>query len=549
MQNLIESEEVVEVYDKDLSTSPSDLSSQDRIPENPAWLFSTQKLSPPEGVVTTETIDTSILWTAYTENVAPLIRIFHHPTMKKLWQEASSGIRTLTAIEETAFGSIYFAASVSLQDSETRHLFNRSKEQVVEVQRRSIEQRFQDNDLLNTGSVMALQAFVLYLIALRRLDDTRLVLSLLGIAVRLAMSLGLQRDGLKFKVDFLDVELRRRVWWRLSLLDFELSNDHGVDPLLRNDASDTSLPSNIDDEDLHLGMAQPPVAKMGFTEMTPSLVRFEIGAIARKLLYTAPGSQRISLQQQKTVIEDLQARLRDRYLNYCSNDHPLQWSTTVVARSKVTMLWVSMYHQLQHVAAAPSPDLNDKMITDVMEIVDDVRDLESNAKSVNWGWYFHNDVQWLATVYLLNELIRRPPDALSDRAWDVLKQARDQWYANAGSKVRLQGMLFKPMRALTNRAFWVREGKQPPYRKPMPDIMESFPEFKVSDDFDFPSLQYPDATHYSPLPFMGNVGGTQSQSDLSGWGHGFAPAPEQMETFMLPLWNQDWQFLAQNAPP
>ena len=306
MQNLLQNEDVIDVYDKDLSTSPSEISSQDRTPDNPAWLFSRQQASSTHDIGTSDVLDTSVLWTAYVENVAPLIKIFHSPTMKKLWQESSSGAKSLTSVEETAFGSIYFAAAVSLQDSETQQLFNRRKDDIIQTQRRSLEKSFLDIALLNTSSVMSLQAFLLYLITLRRLDDTRLVLTMVGAAARLAISLGLQRDSSKFKVDFFDAEMRRRLWWQLSLLDFELSNDHGVDPLLRNDTSDTTLPLNIDDEDIRPGMTQAPVARLAFTGMSPSLVRFEISAIARKLLYTTADSRKMNLQDQRTAIEDLQ---------------------------------------------------------------------------------------------------------------------------------------------------------------------------------------------------------------------------------------------------
>ena len=202
------------------------------------------------------------------------------------------------------------------------------------------------------------------------------------------------------------------------------------------------------------------------------------------------------------------------------------------------MLWVSMYHQLQHLSRAPSQDLNDKMLTAVMEIVENVRDLESNPSTVQWGWYFHNDVQWPATVYLLNEIIKRPPDSLSGLAWEVLKQARDQWYENAGSKLRLQGMLFKPMRALTNRAFWVKEGKQPPLRAPMSNAIDPIPEFKISEDLEFNPANYAGFPEYSLFSAMPNMEDSSTQPDVAGFEMDFIPAPEQMENFMLPLWNQ-----------
>jgi hypothetical protein len=43
--------------------------------------------------------------------------------------------------------------------------------------------------------------------------------TLTGLAIRIAHSLGLHRDGTNFDVSPFDTEMRRRCWWQICVLD------------------------------------------------------------------------------------------------------------------------------------------------------------------------------------------------------------------------------------------------------------------------------------------------------------------------------------------
>lgn len=70
---------------------------------------------------------------------------------------------------------------------------------------------------------MVLQAFVIFLAVLRRNDNARVVWTLTGLAVRIAQVIGVHRDGIYFGLVPFEVEMRRRLWWQVCLLDARAS--------------------------------------------------------------------------------------------------------------------------------------------------------------------------------------------------------------------------------------------------------------------------------------------------------------------------------------
>src|ERR1700710_1625601 len=93
-----------------------------------------------------------------------------------------------------------------------------------------------------------------------------------GIAIRLAQSIGLHRDGAVMKLPVLATEIRRRLYWELRMLDLGCAEDCGLLPT-HTYGADTRLPVNCNDEDLHPGDTTPPPEREGFTDMTYMTIR------------------------------------------------------------------------------------------------------------------------------------------------------------------------------------------------------------------------------------------------------------------------------------
>ena len=199
-----------------------------------------------------------ILWEVFKENVDPVVRLLHRPTAKNILMNAASSVDRVSRAAEALLFSIYFGAVVSLTEEQCRQLLDEDKKALIKKYRFATEQALARADFLNSSSLMCLQAFVFFLVFVRHMDDSRLVWALGGLAIHIAQALGIHRDGTHFGLTPFDIEMRRRLWWHISILDNRSSEDHGTDPTFTEQFYDTKLPLNVNDEDIYPEMKERP---------------------------------------------------------------------------------------------------------------------------------------------------------------------------------------------------------------------------------------------------------------------------------------------------
>lgn len=91
---------------------------------------------------------------------------------------------------------------------------------------------------------------------------------MLAVLTRLGLGLGLHRDGTHFGLSPFETEMRRRLWWYIYLLEFQLSDCQATTPQIRLGDYDTRMPLNINDDDLSTSLVELPQERTGFTELT-----------------------------------------------------------------------------------------------------------------------------------------------------------------------------------------------------------------------------------------------------------------------------------------
>ena len=226
-------------------------------------------------------------WEVYVQNIDPLVKILHVPSAEKLLREAIDNIDHIARPTEAIMFAVYFSVVISLTAEECRDRLQQDKEIALKRYRFGVEQALAKTDFLGTQELVVLQAFTLFLVCVRRYDDTRFVWSLTGVAIRSATSLGIHRDGEQFGLDPFTTELRRRLWWQICTLDVRASEDQGTEPSIVDAAFDTKLPRNINDTDIWPGMTGIPEERVGFTDMSFVLVRLvPLGAVYKWMLET-----------------------------------------------------------------------------------------------------------------------------------------------------------------------------------------------------------------------------------------------------------------------
>ena len=283
--------------------------------------------------------------------------------------------------------------------------------------------------------------------------------------MRIAQSLGLHRDGTKFGLSPFDTEMRRRLWWQVCILDVRASEDHGSDPSILDQSFDTEFPLSINDSDLDPDATEPPTPRVGVSEMTFCLIRYELCSLTRKLSYVPPGATRqqraalITLEEKEQLVKECAERLEEKYLRYCEEAGPLYWVAATVARLITAKMSLIIYHPLIQPGKCStlSQDTKDRLFMSSIEIVEYGRILESEATTKQWGWLFHTYVQWHAIAYILGELCIRPHSMIVDRAWRAVDGVFNDLGGVVSHSESTTSMLWQPMRKLMARARWKRE--------------------------------------------------------------------------------------------
>ena len=106
------------------------------------------------------------LWQTFLENVNPLTKILHAPTVQQQILEAMGELSNLGRELEALMFSIYCVALVSLQPGEVEKTLGESKKKLLSRFRRGAQAALNNATFLRTSNLMVLQAFILYLVSL-----------------------------------------------------------------------------------------------------------------------------------------------------------------------------------------------------------------------------------------------------------------------------------------------------------------------------------------------------------------------------------------------
>ncbi|WYZ44617.1 hypothetical protein EsH8_VII_001053 [Colletotrichum jinshuiense] len=370
------------------------------------------------------------MWQVYQENVEPLLKILHIPTMEKLIRDMRRNIDELTPGNEALLFSIYYAAITSMEDEEVEKNFGSKKEEMLSQYRFALEQALAKANFLNTSDMVVLQAFVLFLTLVRREDDTRFCWTLTGLAIRIAQGLGIHRDGTNFNLPPFETEMRRRLWWAICTLDLRSAEELGSDLTIIDRSFDTELPSNVNDSDIEPGMTEVPKSRLGRTDCAVSLVRYEICSLSRRLhtvgsamAGVCPRDASSSLAERERMLIEVYDRVEEKFLQHCfTDDDPLFWMAAMIARVIMAKMSLVIYQPMLFPGNGHelSGDIRDRLFISAIEIVEYNYILNTDPRCKQWRWLFQTYRQWHAIAYILMEAGRRPWSATSERGWEAV---------------------------------------------------------------------------------------------------------------------------------
>lgn len=315
-------------------------------------------------------------------------------------------------------------------------------------------------DFLNVPDIVLVQAFVIFLSLLRRHDSPRFVWMMVGMAIRMAQSLGLHRDGSHFKnLSPYDVEIRRRVWWTICMLDVRASEDQGTEYTIPIGSFDTKIPLNINDADIGPETKEMPPERRALTDMTFPVDVFKICELTRQIMSPGNKEHAPSLQEQIHLVQELYNVIEQEYIHTSKEDVSIVWSVGITC-VRLTMSKMTLMIHLPLLGPSmdekASDEIRNKLLVSAIEVAEWNHALNAEQAWRQWRWMYQTYTHWHAIVILLIEISRRPLSPIVERAWIALHSS---WLIPAQPDMDKRLQIWIPLRKLMAKARKHREAE------------------------------------------------------------------------------------------
>ena len=134
---------------------------------NDLLLFGSSKSDVPLSTLHPPQVHIFRLWQIYLDNVNPILKVTHTPTLQSRLLEAAADVTSITPPLEALMFSIYCVAVISLHDEECKSSFAASKDELLSRYQVACQQALQNCRILRSTELDSLVALFLYLVSLR----------------------------------------------------------------------------------------------------------------------------------------------------------------------------------------------------------------------------------------------------------------------------------------------------------------------------------------------------------------------------------------------
>ena len=374
------------------------------------------------------------LWQLFIENVDPLTKVVHVPTLQSTIHKAVSNIETIPRGFEALMFAIYGAAVVSLKDDECKQKFYEPRKVLLSRYISATKAALSQAKFTRTTSLVVLQALVLHLVSVRDIYAPRSMWCLTGLAVRIAQGMGLERDGTFLGLPPFETEIRRRIWWLIKSHDFRAAELCGLPKFrdLDTGAESTKWPTNVNDNQLYPGMPSLVVESSKLTDMVfvaskYELTNFAAGRIAifrRQGKNSSQWDTNVSGSDKREIDEalrELEEILETKYLRYCDPSKPLHLLTMLVARYAANVVRFLTHHPRRWASIERTPLSERQWVWEIsVKLLEQQNMLQSNPQLKQFSWHAAFFQQWHAFIHVLDTLRANPLIADAEKAWQLI---------------------------------------------------------------------------------------------------------------------------------
>ncbi|PYI31709.1 C6 zinc finger domain protein [Aspergillus indologenus CBS 114.80] len=469
------------------------------------------------------------LWQTYLDNVDPLLKVTHTPTLQSRIIDAAADLAQVAPALEALMFSIYCMALLSCTDEDCRKVLGATRKEKLGSYQLACQQALRRCDVFRAPDRDSLTALFLYLVSIRQDTDPRSLSSLLAVAIRLARRMCLHQEAANARNPALEGEMRRRLWWSLILFDSRICEtfDYRTAPL--EPTWDCRPPANIHDFDLRPEMKAMPAAHDRPTEAIFAVARSEIADFIRHspfhLDLTNPLLHRmVDRSQHPNDLVEFEKTMERKYLACCSLDSPLQYMILWTARGTLAKNYLLEYYTQQAKAREePTESALDQALTHALTVLDSDTRLMASPLTVGYRWFLLMYFPLPAYIHILQDLRRRPAKQ-TDVLWEAMSDNYEARQVGSGAN---ESPIFVVIARLVLQTWETREAASPDGTLQPPrmvvDIRRKILEMQVS----FPGGSPLDTLNSGAIAAGGTQGfPPQLNANMSPEAHGVAGEPE-----------------------
>lgn len=378
------------------------------------------------------------LWQIYLDNVNPLLKVTHTPSLQGRIIDAASNITNINPILEALMFSIYSLAVLSLTGNTCQSMFGSSKASILTNYQQGCQQALSNCGFLRTTERDCLTAFYLYLVSVKSITPPQSLSSMLGIAIRTAQRMGIHRESVLTQGNIVEAEMRRRLWWSLVVFDSRVCEISDLKDRALNPTWNCNIPRNVSDSDLRPNMKEPPPVQHNPTEAIFTVVRSEVGEFIRhaefQLDFTNPALKPISkhiLNRSTPGGDDLakfEQTIEEQYFRSCDIEDPLHFMTMWSTRAFLAKSRLMDHHSKYSSSPMVRTDaLRDAATSYAIRMLECDTMIMTSPLTKGFQWLNHFYFPCPAYVQICQDLRIRPSSSQVERGWEAMNNNYNAW--------------------------------------------------------------------------------------------------------------------------
>ncbi len=301
-------------------------------------------------------------------------------------------------------------------------------------------------------------------------------------AVRAGTALRLGQEDQQ-EVNSMELELRRRLWYCIALMDTHGSYDRGTPPILHWDDLGPA-PLLLNDDEMSWAIV-PVSSSPGFNDMSFFALMFR-AMLCQKKMMSMPDSGEDGWTARLQLVLSFERSIKQDYFNVSQDAPPFERFTEQVAKEIVASMHLLLRRPpyKQRPGLVPSSD-NFNILEHSTKLLQQEL-VTKSAEFSQWAW--KSWVRWNALAIVLVELCSQSPGESYDAAYSIAVQSFNH-YSTLIADTNM-GMLWKPITKLMRRLQYLKHSNTVPEQAP--NLASRFdvdaPMCSTTSDFSMPGL-------------------------------------------------------------